>query len=518
MSRRNRKKIWLVLLVIAVFALFLLYQYQQSKRVEITILYWNDFHASVYPHPESEKEGAPLVSGSANFAGYVLSLEMEAMYGHVYPILVCAGDEFTGDPLSSLTQGKAQIEILNLLHPSVFELGNHEFDYGIDNLKKDLEVADFPVVCANLIDKEKGRPLVKPYIIIDDGKLRIAFIGLITESLQKILKEGGKLQVVDAESTLTYYMNVLSDSTDIQVLVSHMGVQADKSIAKKVQGLELIIGGHSHSTIFKPAKVGNTLICQAGSNGKYIGKLDLFLDSKGKVLGYQNKLVETFVDQVQPDTLVKNKIDELEKNLDINLDEKIGELETPWIRNDERESNVGNFLTDAMRNYAKADVAFTNSGGIRKNLKAGPITVRDIWEIAPFSDRLVLIDLTGGQLLNILEKNCRKDIDLLQVSGVKYSFTPERPYGERVIDVLVNNEKILPYKTYKAVINDYILAQSKDFLGIPKQDLKYKILTGLDRDVFIKEVKQRITINSQVEGRITELKKVEKEVGEKTDK
>jgi 5'-nucleotidase/UDP-sugar diphosphatase len=511
MSRKSRKRIWLAILAMVLFTLFILYQ--QSKKVKITILYWNDFHASVYPYPSTEKEGAPMVSGSANFSGYLDSLTADDPYA----ILVCAGDEFTGDPLSSLTQGKAQIEILNILHPSVFELGNHEFDYGIDNLKKDLEVADFPIICANLIDKEKGKPLVKPYIIIDDGKLRIAFIGLITESLQKMLKEGGRIRVVDAESTLSYYMNELNDKTDIQILVSHMGVQADKSIAKKVKGLELIIGGHSHTTIFKPIKVDNTLICQAGSNGKYIGKLDLFLDSKGKVLSYQNKLVETYVDQVQPDTLVKNKIEELERNLNINLDEKIGELETPWIRNDEGESNIGDFLADVMRSYAKADMAFTNSGGIRKNLRAGPITVRDIWAIAPFSDRLVLIELTGEQLLNVLEKNCRKDTDLLQVSGVKYTFAPERPFGERVIEVRVNNLKILPYKRYNVVINDYILAQSKDFLGITQQELKYKLLPDLDREVFIQEVKKRKTVNSQVEGRITELKKVEGKVGERVN-
>ncbi len=508
MSRKTRKRIWLALLAMVIFAIVVLYQ--QSKRIRITILYWNDFHAQVYPYPSSEKEGAPLVSGSANFAGYIDSLEA------IEPsaILVCAGDEFTGDPLSSLTQGKAQIEILNLIHPGVFELGNHEFDYGVDNLKKDLKVADFPVICANVIDSEKKEPLVRPYIIINQGKLRIAFIGLITESLQKMLKEGGRLQVVDAESTLSYYMNELNDKTHVQILVSHMGVQKDKSIAKKVPGLELIIGGHSHSTIFKPIRVDKTLICQAGSNGKYIGKLDLFLDSKGKVLSYQNKLVETFVDKVQPDTLVKNKIDELEKNLNINLDERIGELETPWIRNDEGESNVGDFLADAMRSYSKADVAFTNSGGIRKNLKVGPIMVRDIWEIAPFSDRLALIELTGEQLLNVLEKNCRKDIDLLQVSGVKYSFAPQRPYGERVIEAEVDNEKIMPYKKYKVVINDYILAQSKDFLGIPHQNLKSRFLPDLDRDVFIQEVRKSKVINSTVEGRIAELKKVEERVGE----
>jgi len=496
MPRKRSKKLWLPLLVILIFALFLLYE--QSKRIKLTLLYWNDFHATIQPYPSTEKENSALVSGSAYFAYYLDSLK--ALNPNT--IVICAGDEFTGDPLSSLTSGRAQIEILNYLKPDIFELGNHEFDYGIENLKKDIEVAQFPVVCANLVYKKNKELFVQPYIILNSGKFRIAFIGLITESLEKMLKEKEKLKVLDAESTLAFYMNELEEKTDLQILVSHMGVQKDKSIAKNIEGLELIIGGHSHTTIFKPYKINNTIICQAGSRGKYIGKLELFLDSERKVLSYQNNLVETKIDGIKPVESVKNKIEELERNSGIDLDEKIGELETTWIRKDDEESNIGNFLADAMRSYAKSDVAFTNSGGIRKNLRAGPITVRDIWELAPFSDRLVVIELTGEELLNVLEKNCRKGIDLLQVSGVKYSYTLERPFGERVIKVKVNNRDIIPNKNYKVVINDYILVQSKDFLGIPKQNLKYEFLPDLDREVFLREVKRKGQINSKIEGRI----------------
>jgi 5'-nucleotidase/UDP-sugar diphosphatase len=495
MARKRRKKLWFPLLIILIFAFFLLYE--QSKRIKLTLLYWNDFHATIKPYPKSEEDSA-LVSGSAYFAGYLDSLRTLDPNS----ITVCAGDEFTGDPLSSLTSGKAQIEILNLMEPDVFELGNHEFDYGIDNLKKDIETAQFPIICANLVYKKNKKLFVPPYIILNRGKLKIAFIGLITEGLDKLLKQSEELEVLNAESTLTFYMKELDEESDFQVLVSHMGIQKDKSIAKKIEGLELIIGGHSHTAIFKPFRINNTLICQAGSRGKYIGELKLFLNSKGEIISYHNDLIETRINGVKPDSLVQYRIEELERNTGIDLDERIGELVTPWIRKDEEESNVGNFLADAMRSYAKADVAFTNSGGIRKDLRAGPITVRDLWEIAPFSDRLVVIRITGEELLNILEKNCRKGIDLLQVSGVKYSYAPERPFGERIIEVKVNNNEIRPNRNYKVVINDYILAQSKDFLGIPKQNLRYEFLPELDREVFLREVKRKGQINSKIEGRI----------------
>ncbi len=495
MPRRRRKRIWFAFLIILIFALFLLYE--QNKKVKLTLLYWNDFHAAIKSYPSSEEDSA-LISGSAYFAGYLDSLKTLDPNS----IIVCAGDEFTGDPLSTLTSGRAQIEILNYLKPDIFELGNHEFDYGIENLKKDIEVAQFPVVCANLVYKKNKELFVHPYIILNRGKLKITFIGLITEGLDKMLKQSEELEVLNAESTLTFYMNELEEKTDLQILVSHMGVQKDKSIAQKIEGLELIIGGHSHTTIFKPFKINNTLICQAGSRGRYLGKLELFLNSKGEIISYHNNLIETRIDGVKPDSLVQNRIEELERNTGIDLDEKIGELVTPWIRKDDEESNIGNFLADAMKSYAKTDVAFTNSGGIRKNLGVGPITVRDIWEITPFSDRLVVIELTGEKLLNVLEKNCRKGIDLLQVSGLKYSYTLERPFGERVIEVKVNNRDIIPNKNYKVVINDYILAQSKDFLGIPKQNLKYEFLPDLDREVFLREVKRKGQINSKIEGRI----------------
>ncbi|HEX9911859.1 MAG TPA: bifunctional UDP-sugar hydrolase/5'-nucleotidase [candidate division Zixibacteria bacterium] len=495
MPRRRRKRIWFAFLIILIFALFLLYE--QNKKVKLTLLYWNDFHAAIKSYPSSEEDSA-LISGSDYFAGYLDSLKTLDPNS----IIVCAGDEFTGDPLSTLTSGRAQIEILNYLKPDIFELGNHEFDYGIENLKKDIEVAQFPVVCANLVYKKNNELFVQPYIILNRGKLRIAFIGLITEGLEKMLKQNEELEVLNAESTLTFYMKGLEEKSDFQILVSHMGDQKDKSIARNIEGLELIIGGHSHTTIFKPFKINNTLICQAGSRGRYLGKLELFLNSKGEIVSYHNNLIETRINGVKPDSLVQNRIEELERNTGIDLDEKIGDLLTPWVRKDDEESNIGNFLADAMRSYARADVAFTNSGGIRKNLRVGPITVRDIWEIAPFSDRLVVLKITGEELLNILEKNCRKGIDLLQVSGVRYSYTLERPFGERVIEIKVNNRDIIPNKSYKVVINDYILGQSKDFLGIPKQNLEYEFLPDLDREVFIREVKRKGQINSKIEGRI----------------
>jgi 2',3'-cyclic-nucleotide 2'-phosphodiesterase (5'-nucleotidase family) len=234
--------------------------------------------------------------------------------------------------------------------------------------------------------------------------------------------------------------------------------------------------------------------------------LDLVLDKrKDKILNYNNELIETRNDKVSPNTLIQAKIDSLEKKLAPDLDKVIGKLLIPWKRNFDGESNLGDWGADVMREYTKADVAFINSGGIRKNLPKGPIKVKDIWEINPFSDYFVSFYLTGKQLLKALEINCSADYELMQVSGVRYIYDPKRPKGKRIIEAQVKGKPLLPDKKYKVTINDYMLDHSEKFVGIGKEKLDYKTYPELDRDVFIKAVKKQKTIASKIEGRIKKI-------------
>lgn len=474
---------------------------KQPEVEKITIFYWNDFHASFHPYRSSFDPESPFVSGSAYFSSWLDSLKKRSDNS----ILVCAGDELMGTPLSTLTSGKAEFEILNIIRPDVFELGNHEFDYGLENLRSLIDFAEFPIVCANVIYEETDTALVPPYLILQKGKAKLAFLGLNTETLKQVVVEKGTvgLKVKSAKKTLEKYLDSLDKETDLIVLVSHMGIEKDKKIAKMVKGIDIIIGGHSHTFLFYPKVINQTVICQAGSKGRYIGKLDLVVDlEKDRLINYEGRLIETLNDKVSPNRAIQKKIDLLEKKLAPYLDSVIGKLLTPWKRSFEGESNLGNWEADVMREHTNSDVAFINSGGMRKDLPKGQIKVRDIWEINPFSDHFVSFYLTGKQLLNVLELNSSFDYVLMQVSGVKYSYDSRRPKGERVIDVSIDEKPLLPNKRYKVAINDYMLDHLEKYIGISKKKIDYRIFPELDRDVFIKAVKKQKIIDSKIEGRI----------------
>jgi len=281
-----------------------------------------------------------------------------------------------------------------------------------------------------------------------------------------------------------------------------MGFDEDKRIAQEVQGIEVIIGGHSHTKLLKPEVINQTMICQAGSHGRYIGQLNMVIDlKKDRIVNYDGGLIETVNEKVTPDPAVQKKINEFEETYGKALDEVIGELKVAWVRTS-GESNLGNWNADVMREYTASDVAFINSGALRKNLPQGPVTVRDIWEINPFSDRFVSFHLYGAELLNALEINASGDYELMQVSGLRYTYEPEKPKGERVIEVSVNGQPLLAEKKYKVTINDYMLDHSEKFLGMAKENLKYEIHPGLDRDAYIQAVRDQKTIDSKIEGRI----------------
>ncbi len=489
-----------IFLVTSCMLSFFLFCGKPQQIEKITILHWNDFHASALPYQVSDDPGEKLVSGSAYFSAYLDSLKQK----NENALLVCAGDELVGTPVSTLSKGRAEFEILNIIGPDVFELGNHEFDFGPENLKELIRVAQFPIICANVVDQKSGENFVPPYLILEKGKARIAFIGLITNTLKDIVVEAGTkgLELRNATETLQQYLPQLEKQTDIQVVVSHMGFEADKRVAEMVDGIEVIIGGHSHHKLVEPKVVNQTIICQAGSYGRYLGELNLVIDlNKDRIINYEGGLIETLNEKVTPDGAVQKKVDEFEEVYGKILDEVIGELKTPWIRNP-GESNLGNWHADVMREYTGSDVAFINSGALRKDLPQGPITARNIWEINPFSDHLVSFYLSGSELLEVLEVNSGSDYELMQVSGLKYIYDPEKPKGERVIQVLIEGKPLAVDKSYKAAINDYMLDHSDRFLGIPKENLEYEIHPDLDRDVYIRAVRDQKVIDSRIEARI----------------
>ena len=469
---------------------------------KLTVLHWNDFHAFNKPYEARLNDSTKIiVGGYATLGGYIKLVKEK----QENVALVHAGDDFQGTPISTITKGMSQIKILNLIKPDVFALGNHEFDYGREILFEQIKAAKFPMISANLFDKKAGKLFTRPYEIKRYGNLVVGYIGLMTPLLNQLtlLDNIKDLKILDPLKTVKKYVAEIEDSVDLVIVVSHMGVEHDEELANKIDGVHIIIGGHSHSALFEPKVVKNVYICQAGSRGKYMGKINLEFDRKEKrIINFDSELLPMLTDKIAADLVVVGVVDSLEQVASGELDQVIGELETDWIRNKRFESNVGNWQADVIREFAGTDIAFQNSAGIRKDLAAGKISVRDLWELSPFSNYFGTFELNGKELKKALERNVSDRGEHLQVSGLKFKYNPKNPIGKRVLEVSVNGKELITAKFYSICTNNFVIGIFyKTFHTSPEgKDIQW--LPGIDRDIFINAVKKQTKVSSKVEGRM----------------
>jgi len=286
-----------------------------------------------------------------------------------------------------------------------------------------------------------------------------------------------------------------------------MGVDQDTLLASRHSNIDVIVGGHSHTALFKPFKKNRTIICQAGSWGRYLGNLDLTVDLVGdSVLTYAGELIETKLGVYPIDSVTETKVLAFEEIVDKELSEVIGTLTVDWKRSSRSESNIGNWEADVMREFARTDVALMNSWGIRKDLRSGPITKRDIWEINPFGNMFVTFSISGDTLLRMLEWQAAHKGEFMQVSGLEYSFDQGRPFGKMVVEARVDGATVEPRKMYSIVTNNYVAGHVRELLGIHDEFIDPVSTSAVDRDVFIHYIEQHKTITSHIEGRVTQIK------------
>jgi len=482
--------------------LFFLFAIPLCAQEPLTILHWNDFHSFNQPYETIGQDSLIVkMGGYAILSGYINELKKQ-----IAPVaLVHAGDDFQGTPISTITKGLSQIRILNIIKPDVFTLGNHEFDYGKENLEQLLKFARFPIISANCFDKQSGKLFLSPYCMKQYGNLKVGFIGLLTPELNQLtLSENIKdLKILDPAASAKKYMTMIKDSVDLIIIVSHLGIEHDEKLAMEIRGAQIIIGGHSHTALFETKKVNDIFICQAGSRGRYLGRIDLEYDKQKKeMVEFKAKLIPMVSDKIEKDSLVNFVIDSLEQIVSTEMEKVIGELTTDWVRDGHAESNVGNWQADVMREFAGTEIAFQNSGGIRKNMFAGKLTVRDMWELNPFSNNFGVFVLNGEELVKAMERNASGQGEFLQISGLTYKFNPRQPVGKRIVEIKINGTLIDPQREYSVCTNNFVIGIFYNTFRAAAKNRSIRYLPEIDRDVFIEAVKKQKKISSKIEGRI----------------
>ncbi|MFP4546669.1 MAG: bifunctional metallophosphatase/5'-nucleotidase [Fidelibacterota bacterium] len=474
-----------------------------DKIVDAEIIHWNDFHSANLPYTPTHYNPEKIqVGGYAVMAGYIDSLR------NIYDdaLVLHAGDDFQGSPVSSITKGMSQIMILNKIKPDAFTIGNHEFDYSKENLYKALDKADFPVVSANIYDEVKNQLFTEPYKIYQKDDVAIGVIGVVYKNLKSSVipanVEG--LEILDPVTEIQKYVDEIKSKVDLIVVLSHSGFHSDSLYAENLEEVDVIVGGHSHSWLSKPAKVNDILILQAGGRGERLGLLKMKVNRKTNAIeSYDYDFIRTEVKKVTPNPEVAQLVDSLESKIRETMDQQIGTLKKDWLRTSRDESNIGNWICDVTRQKFDVDIALQNSGGIRKNLPAGPIKVRDIWEISPFDNSIQIFHLSGKELLDMINYRLENPRDLLQVSGMKIYYDGKTG---KLVKLTVGGQPVDPGKSYSIATNNYIMSHSQRFFGIDPETLDIEETNYLGRDVLLEALEKNPVVSGEKEDRIIDVR------------
>jgi 5'-nucleotidase len=429
----------------------------------IYIVHTNDVHSRVYEDTTS--------IGYAKLSAYVAQLQKE--YG-TEPILVDAGDTLHGQTLATLTRGESIIKIMNKVGYDVMTPGNHDFNYGSTRLLELAAIADFKIISANIV-KSDGTSFLEPYTIIERDGVKIAFFGLSTpETTYKTnpLNVSG-LTFKDPIKEAQTMVDLLEDQADVLVCIAHLGLDGSSEItseliAQKVDGIDLIIDGHSHTQLTEPLKINNTLIVQTGDYLKNIGTVRIDLNGEKQVTGITGTLfTREESSELTPDDAVASAIDEFRAAQEPILAEIIATSEVDFdgerahVRT--RPTNLACLITSAMIHTTGADAAITNGGGIRASISKGNITRGDIITVLPFGNYIVTKRMKGSDILAALEHGLSAYPDqnggFPQVGNIEYLFDPSKPAGQRVSYVRIKGEKLDLNKEYIVATNDFMAAR-----------------------------------------------------------
>lgn len=509
---------WRVLIGLLLLALACSASAQQhsDRLAHIRILHYNDFHA--HNLPEIEKNG-DSIGGSVTLKSYIDHfkgelLNREHLEGdHLETIVLNAGDEFQGSPICSITQGASQIELLNAIHPDYLTLGNHEFDYGWDTLQARLKkIRGVEILCSNLWSNTSNKPVVAPWKIWSKpGYPAIGIIGGITEDLPNLTMpqnlKGIRVHSLAASVRQAINeMQALASPPDLFLALTHNGVDADSALAIDVPQLAVIVGGHSHTALQQPLHIGKTTIVQAGSFGKYLGILDITYDSLAlHLISAEDHLELLEAGRYPIDTIVQKIVDRQEFGIRSYLDVPIATLTEAWdLGSPER--NAAKWAADITREIAHADIAFINTGSVRKNLHKGAITRRDLWEVFPFDNRLATGIVRGDTLLSMLKHQWSnyEDIDghrrpeLMQIGGMSYRVDAAGVYNVRIAGKPLDKKRY-----YRFATNEYVASKMSALFGSKARKIICTIQSTVLRDAYLLAAEREKTLHTVSDVRIT---------------
>ena len=483
----------------------------ENEITKLTILHSNDMHGDFLPHKVGDHE----VGGLTRLSGYIKKMR-EEKDNVLYAI---AGDMFRGSISDSEYGGLSTIDLVNILRPDVTTVGNHEVDYGLAHLLFLEKCARFPIINANLFVTMNGARLFMPYLNIDVGGMRILFIGILTEEIlastrqEKII--GTFIDLKEAAREIGVICdNYRTVKTDMTILLTHIGLEMDKQLAAQLDpdwGVNLIIGGHSHSYMRQPAVVNGIPIVQAGTGTRIIGQFDLQYDREKK------ELVDLRWHCVPINEKTAPKDEVMEELLDsyrTETDKKYKRVVCHWARklthpSREQETEMGNLYADAIQTDSSFDIMMVGSGSIRKKELGPVLEYQDMVENTPFDDAIWMFEVTGAQFRRIVKHLMRDDAWKGETEFYQFSRGVRILYNrttKELLELKFHGEDVTDDMRLKLALQNYHFKNFDDFMGVPleevRQNMRPRVVATSFNNIMEEYFATHDNLDAHVEGRI----------------
>ena len=428
----------------------------QDDSFTLTIMHTNDTHASHDPDGRSGNGGVARQAA-------VVKLIREQVANS---LLLDGGDRFTGSLFHAQYRGQDQVQIMGLLGYDAMVLGNHEFDHGDQVAADFVSAVDFPVVTANIdFGASVLNGLVEPYAVLDVNGEQVGIIGLLTDDTTHKSNPSDDLVFSNDYAAITqqYVDELTARGVNKIILLTHMGVGLDSIVAAEVTGVDIIVGGDSHTRLSNlytgaadsyPVVVENpdgqpVYIVQADDRNEFLGRLDVTFDGAGVVTRATGDLIQLY-QYITADADMVALLDELRAPLTDLLEQVVGEsgifLDNEGAICRFEECAIGNLITDAIRAETNVDIAIMNGGGIRASIDEGEITMGEVLTVLPFGNLVSTLELKGEDVWAMFENSVsRWNSELggtgrfLQVSGARYTWDYSQEVGSRLVSVDVLN-------------------------------------------------------------------------------
>ncbi len=507
----------------------------------LNILHINDWHSRIESNNKyestcsAEEEGKGECIGGAARLVTAIAQERDKLKGQNV-LLLNGGDNFQGSLFYTTYKGAAEAEFLNLMKFDAMTVGNHEFDDGEDALAPFLDVIKFPVLSANVQAgaASKVGDRIKPSVVLEIGGQKIGIVGAVTTETPEIASPGPNITIEDDVKTITAEVEKLkAEGVNKIIALTHVGYPRDKELIAKIPGVDVVVGGHTHSLLSNtdakaegpyPTMIDNpdgykVPVTQAASYSKYLGEFKVVFDDNGVVKEASGDPI--YLDKsITPDAAVLERIKALGAPIEELKNKEVGETADAIDGSRDtcraRECAMGNLVSDAVFDRVKGQgvqIVFTNGGGLRASIDKGTVTMGEVLTVLPFQNTIATFQLSGKDIVAALE-NGVSQLDegagrFAQVAGLKYSFDKSAPVNSRVKSVEVMDggawKPIDPGKEYLVATNNYV-RQGGDGYKIFADNAKnaYDYGPGLEQ-VVADYLGAHRPYAPKIEGRITEL-------------